>query len=119
VAIGIGANCAICTVADALLLRPLPVARPGEIVTVGSMNRLERARGEIVRPPALRNLSNAARMVERHPQVLQLRLMQVAGQQPGTTLVVGMPNGSFPVRAATDHAQPGAAPDAPDTDSDV
>jgi macrolide transport system ATP-binding/permease protein len=30
-AIGIGANCAIFSFADALLLRPLPVARPGEV----------------------------------------------------------------------------------------
>ncbi len=34
-AIGIGANCAIFSFADALLLRPLPVARPGEVFTVG------------------------------------------------------------------------------------
>ena len=35
-AIGIGANTAIFSFADALLLRPLPVARPGEVLTVGS-----------------------------------------------------------------------------------
>ena len=35
-ALGIGANCAIFTWTDALLLRPLPVARPGEVLTVGS-----------------------------------------------------------------------------------
>jgi hypothetical protein len=35
-AIGIGANCAMYSWADALLLRPLPVARPGEVVTVGA-----------------------------------------------------------------------------------
>ena len=40
-AIGIGANCAIFSFADALLLRPLPVARPGEVVTVGSTASLE------------------------------------------------------------------------------
>src|SRR5579864_7927578 len=40
-AIGIGANCAIFSFADALLLRPLPVARPGEILTVGSPASLE------------------------------------------------------------------------------
>ena len=40
-AIGIGANCAIFSFADALLLRPLPVARPGEVVTVGSTAALE------------------------------------------------------------------------------
>src|SRR5258708_7430609 len=30
-AIGIGANCGIFSFADALLLRPLPVARPGDV----------------------------------------------------------------------------------------
>jgi predicted permease len=35
-ALGIGANCAVFSFADALLLRPLPVARPGEVFTVGS-----------------------------------------------------------------------------------
>ncbi len=40
-AVGIGANCAIFSFADALLLRPLPVARPGDVVTVGSTMTLE------------------------------------------------------------------------------
>src|SRR5262249_1044578 len=40
-AIGIGANCAIFSFADALLLRPLPVARPGEVFTVGSTSPIE------------------------------------------------------------------------------
>jgi macrolide transport system ATP-binding/permease protein len=40
-AIGIGANCAMFSWADALLLRPLPVARPGEVVTVGTKVSLE------------------------------------------------------------------------------
>lgn len=34
-AIGTGANCAVFTFADTLLLRPLTVARPGEMVRVG------------------------------------------------------------------------------------
>ena len=36
IAFGTGANVAIFSMADALLLRPLPVARPGELLTVGS-----------------------------------------------------------------------------------
>jgi len=40
-AIGIGANCAVFSFADALLLRPLPVARPGGVFTVGSMMTFE------------------------------------------------------------------------------
>jgi len=50
---------------------------------------LERARGETA---ALRNLANAASMVERNPQLLQLRALQVAEQQ-GATLVLGVPGG--------------------------
>ena len=40
-AVGIGANTAIFSLADALLLRPLPVARPGEVVTIGSTSSFE------------------------------------------------------------------------------
>ena len=40
-AIGIGVNCAIFSFADALLLRPLPVARPGDVFTVGSTSPIE------------------------------------------------------------------------------
>ena len=40
-AIGIGANCAIFSFADALVLRPLPVPRPGEVYTVGSTTAVE------------------------------------------------------------------------------
>jgi regulator of protease activity HflC (stomatin/prohibitin superfamily) len=58
------------------------------------MAALERARGETA---ALRNLANAAQMVQRNPQLLQLRLLQVAGQQPGTTLVLGMPANTTPL----------------------
>jgi macrolide transport system ATP-binding/permease protein len=39
-AIGIGANSAIFSLADALLLRPLPVLRPSEVVTVGSVETI-------------------------------------------------------------------------------
>jgi regulator of protease activity HflC (stomatin/prohibitin superfamily) len=49
---------------------------------------LERARGETA---ALRNLANAAALVERSPQLLQLRALQVAEQHQASTLVFGMP----------------------------
>jgi predicted permease len=58
-AIGIGANCAIFSFADALLLRPLPVARPGEVYTVGSASTLE----------AL----NASSLVSSYPDYVDLR----------------------------------------------
>ncbi len=40
-AIGVGANCAVFSWADALLLRPLPVPRPDEVLTIGSTASLE------------------------------------------------------------------------------
>src|SRR5262245_27560585 len=41
IAMGIGANVAAFSWADALLLRPLTVARPHEVVTVGSTTSVE------------------------------------------------------------------------------
>jgi regulator of protease activity HflC (stomatin/prohibitin superfamily) len=56
---------------------------------------LERARGESA---ALRNLANAARLLEDHPGLMQLRLLQVVAQDaalPGTTrFVVNLPDGT-------------------------
>ena len=69
---------------------------------------LEKARGETA---ALRNLANAAHMIERNPHLMQVRLLQVLGQQPGTTVVLGVPasQGPIPVRGAE---PPQIAPDA-------
>jgi len=47
---------------------------------------LERARGETA---ALRNLANAARMVEDNPALYQLRLLQQIGGSTGNTVIVG------------------------------
>ncbi len=52
---------------------------------------LEKARGETA---ALRNLANAAALIERNPSLMQLRALQVLGQQPGNTLVLGMQQGA-------------------------
>ena len=41
IAIGTGANCAMFSAVDALLLRPLPVPRPSEVVTVGARFSLQ------------------------------------------------------------------------------
>jgi regulator of protease activity HflC (stomatin/prohibitin superfamily) len=50
---------------------------------------LEKARGETA---ALRNLANAAQMIERNPGLMQLRVLQVLGQQSGNTVVLGLPS---------------------------
>jgi regulator of protease activity HflC (stomatin/prohibitin superfamily) len=51
---------------------------------------LERARGETA---ALRNLANAAGMLEQHPGLLQIRLLQEIGGSSGNTIMVGLPDG--------------------------
>ena len=55
---------------------------------------LEKARGETA---ALRNLANAAQMIQRSPQLMQLRLLQVLGQQPGNTVVLGLHQAGMPI----------------------
>jgi regulator of protease activity HflC (stomatin/prohibitin superfamily) len=71
---------------------------------------LERARGETA---ALRNLANAAQMVERTPSLVQLRLLQVLSQQPGNTVVLGVQQqGSpIPIRGREDVELPPPAPE--------
>jgi len=49
---------------------------------------LEKARGETA---ALRNLANAAQMIEDHPSLLQLRALQQIGDASGNTIVFGLP----------------------------
>lgn len=63
---------------------------------------LEKARGETA---ALRNLANAAAMIERNPSLMQLRALQVLAQQPGNTLVLGMSGGATPI-PLRDRAEP-------------
>jgi regulator of protease activity HflC (stomatin/prohibitin superfamily) len=71
---------------------------------------LERARGESA---ALRNLANAARVLDGNPALMNLRLMQSlnAAQGAGNTLVLGMPGGFVPLKNGkpAPSAEPGAA----------
>jgi hypothetical protein len=55
---------------------------------------LERARGETA---ALRNLANAARMLEGNPELMQLRLLQEIGESTGNTIVLGLPASTTPL----------------------
>lgn len=48
---------------------------------------LEKARGETA---ALRNLANAAKMIEDNPNLLQLRLIQALGETSGNSIVYGV-----------------------------
>jgi regulator of protease activity HflC (stomatin/prohibitin superfamily) len=50
---------------------------------------LEKARGETA---ALRNLANAAQMIESNPGLMQLRMLQTLGGSSGNTLVLGLPS---------------------------
>lgn len=99
---------------ERLAIRDLTL--PGELKKIFSqvvkarqegLAALERARGETA---ALRNLANAAQMVQRNPQLFQLRLLQVAGQQTGTTLILGMPQGAAPIPLRDGSVQVDALP---------
>lgn len=80
-----------------------------------SLAALEKARGETA---ALRNLANAAGMIERNPSLMQLRALQALAQQPGNTLVLGMPPGSAPIplRERPSAELPPSGDNPPDTD---
>ncbi len=67
---------------------------------------LERARGETA---ALRNLANAAQMIDRNPNLVQLRLLQVLAQQPGNTVVLGVQQQGLPI-PIRDRAEPELTP---------
>jgi regulator of protease activity HflC (stomatin/prohibitin superfamily) len=68
---------------------------------------LERARGESA---SLRNLANAARVLEGNPALMNLRLMQSlsAAQNAGSTLVLGMPGGFVPLKNGKSRPAPEA-----------
>lgn len=55
---------------------------------------LERARGESA---ALRNLANAAKVLENNPNLMQLRILQTLSESSGNTLVLGMPPQGMPI----------------------
>ena len=75
---------------------------------------LEKARGESA---ALRNLANAARMIETNPNLLQLRLVQAVGNSSGNTFILGMPTPGIPVPLAKDMS-PKKPPEKPSATSE-
>jgi regulator of protease activity HflC (stomatin/prohibitin superfamily) len=66
---------------------------------------LEKARGETA---ALRNLANAARLMESNPALMQLRLLQQLGGSSGNTVVLGLPGTTtpLPIRGRGDELPP-------------
>lgn len=68
---------------------------------------LERARGETA---ALRNLANAARLLDGNPALMNLRLLQslASAQTAGNTLVLGVPGGFVPMKQSN---KPGSTED--------
>ena len=62
---------------------------------------LERARGETA---ALRNLANAARLMDDNPNLLHLRSLQALADSSGNTLVLGLQNGALPLPRRVDKA---------------
>lgn len=69
---------------------------------------LERARGETA---ALRNLANAAKMMEGNPGLLQLRLIQAVGSTSGNTIVFGTSSNDqiIPVKKQGSQSEPASS----------
>lgn len=70
---------------------------------------LERARGETA---ALRNLANAARVLESSPALMQLRVLQQIGGSAGNTVVLGLSGATtpLPLRGAGEETPPAELP---------
>src|SRR5687768_9188918 len=64
IAIGVGANTAMFSVADGLVLRPLPVPRPGEVFTVNAVSPAGVFRNRGLSYPEFEELRNQARSFE-------------------------------------------------------
>lgn len=71
---------------------------------------LERARGETA---ALRNLANAARMLEASPALMQLRLLQQIGESGGNTIVLGLPASGTPLPIRQSEIEQARGPERP------
>jgi regulator of protease activity HflC (stomatin/prohibitin superfamily) len=70
---------------------------------------VEKARGETA---ALRNLANAARLMEGNPALMQLRLLQQLAGSSGNTVVVGLPGSTpLPLRASGEELPPAERPE--------
>jgi len=61
IALGTGANVAIFSAADAILLRPLPVAHPSELVTIGSNEKRAVAAASVTSYPDYVDLRERAK----------------------------------------------------------
>jgi len=71
---------------------------------------LEKARGETA---ALRNLANAARLVEERPALMQLRLLQQIAGSSGNTVILGVPSSSTPIPVRGGRTTEGQLPSPP------
>jgi regulator of protease activity HflC (stomatin/prohibitin superfamily) len=91
------------------LMFPGPLKRVFAQVTEArqqGLAALEKARGETA---ALRSLSNAARLVDANPSLLQLRTLQQLASSSGNTLIVGLPQSSTPL-PIRQQSEPGQLP---------
>src|SRR5262245_26058296 len=81
-ALGIGANTAIFTVVNGVLLKPLPVANPDRLVWGGGMNLQDHTRGGRVSPPDFVDYRRRMKSFERVAAFRTLSLNSTDGSEP-------------------------------------
>lgn len=64
---------------------------------------MEAVRGEAA---AMRSLANTAKLVEKNPALLQLRMLQTVGESSGNSLVMGLPQGVVVQPDSTANGEP-------------
>ena len=67
-----------------------------------ALANLERARGETA---SLRSLANAARLMQDHPGLLQLRAVQAIESSKGNTITLGLPDLGEQARALKERTE--------------
>ena len=86
IAFGTGANVAIFSAVDALLLRPLPVERPGDLLTIGSRVKSGVATHNVASHPDYRDIRDRARTFDGVLAVTSRTLGFSAGPQAPTRI---------------------------------
>jgi predicted permease len=97
-ALGIGANTAIFSVVEGVLLRPLPFAHPERLFVVRARSNEDAARPILSSGPDVRDYAEQSRSLEQVGAVIpRFRYTWTGAGEPKTVICTGMSEGFFPL----------------------